>query len=1617
MHTRRLLFALSLIAACQPFRAIAGLEDRPRPFFSVPPVPGAEVSHFVQLAEKLDAKGLLTKMVPENSTTLEITALVPSCPKCGQKTSVLKPWNHFPLTAIDKVGCPNCGTLFPNADFPDDKVEKLVDPDGDVHPLRYYEGKDGKKHAFRCASNEKKYGWIVRALPLLAHAYRNTGEQKYARMYRDIMVQWARLLPDYVPGLRSRFETNRNGPGKPAPWPNVTPYYGSSKSNGYFHSKPHGNSDCYRLPHGLESYDLVADSPVWKELVPGEKLTAIEFVSEYFWGTYVKFVSAKENGIHYQGNLGGLFIGWPKMAAIWQNGYMAHNVYEWLRNRTLIETNYDYAATQGGNYCEVVKENNQEVLMDLVTIGYSDPRGFGLDVKTWGHWRSTFEHSAMSLKAPGVSRFDKGYLTPWRFPLVLDSAKHHRARTMMERGHLPLGDEDMMGQGNKRAIVPRLRYYVNQLNPATSVALGDGFPGKNIRAGLCFNHIRFHGMSEWLAFGLNINRRSVFGAGVSLTTRDLHGNSTAWANNTRMKAWETSGIVEDYTPHLPGVALVTVNGAPPGFNGYGNAYAIKRSLVLNTVDLDHPYVIDIIEFVPFAGKTISKYTYQLVGHRTTLSAHPGLKVKKGPSAISAFAKKGHRHVHMDVPRGRATWVDYRFNEAPTDGVRTHFLPQDDMEKDPIVDCFYFGGYGTHHRKLPVDKQAMQFQQELADGEDGRYVMVLVHDLLRGDRGAIRKVTRRSLAEGKALGLAVDHAGREDKYLLSFEGTRPLSYNGLSTNGRFAASVSKGKQSDLWLYKGTTVKMGDKELTQSAGVVRSPIHAVSRREQGAGSNSFLTDLPLAVGGVHKGDFLAVNYIDAAGKIVRSRRHRILRVTDEAGKRRIHIEGDTVFYYGPDKKVVEIRWAYPKDPFDDAMRVEAVFQYAASTVPVLKILPNTKPPYWVLSSMNDFEPVDGEGGRYQIELASPNRPKAKIHYTLDGSIPTTPSPVYSGPITVSGEQFIHAVATNPGGVMVPRLSMQRFRGRLPAVAAPKNAVEGLRYWGYDYKGIRAHDIPEETLRGRPVAKQHVIPASALSEHRELRQLYDQKPRRFEGYLRVPTSGLYSIALYFGDRLWIDDILLIDAATPGYGMWQESIALDKGHHSIRLEVYCQHSARPNTGLVWLKGPGFDWRGLNDSDCVCEPFPSPGTGFVTREIYEGIPGSLYRDLKDTEAYPGSPDGVTRYPGLNLAPYHRANYGERIRGFIHAPIDGQYTFAMRSQGESRFWLSSDASPANRRLQMEVLATTPRDRKGALRVPLSPVLALKAGEKYFFEIEHKEGEGNPRTFRLTWSIRGLSGGAVVASGDVPTQYLSELKDVPLVLKAKCAASAVFGPAPLKTEFDASASLGEISSYTWDFGDGTKGEGKSPKHIYTKNGVYTVTLSVSNAAGRTDRRSMDIVVASAMGINCGSSSAKCYVDSKGTVFVKDPTMERVSMKHHSFRGNAKPVKGGAAALYSSYASSVRTLYMPKQQLPRHYETGLHYKLPVQSGGYRIRLHLLEPEFDTPGSRFFNVHIEGKVRSRSVDIVRLAGGSSSLYVLDIPNVSVEDRTINIHLEGDAVVSAIEVLAESGLHSKRR
>lgn len=58
--------------------------------------------------------------------------------------------------------------------------------------------------------------------------------------------------------------------------------------------------------------------------------------------------------------------------------------------------------------------------------------------------------------------------------------------------------------------------------------------------------------------------------------------------------------------------------------------------------------------------------------------------------------------------------------------------------------------------------------------------------------------------------------------------------------------------------------------------------------------------------------------------------------------------------------------------------------------------------------------------------------------------------------------------------------------------------------------------------------------------------------------------------------------------------------------------------------------------------------------------------------------------------------------------------------------------------------------------------------------------------------------------------------------------------PVTVEFDADVQGDEPITYQWDFGDGSTGAGEETSHTYTQPGTYTVTLTVSNAHGRSTR---------------------------------------------------------------------------------------------------------------------------------------------------------------------------------------
>ncbi len=75
--------------------------------------------------------------------------------------------------------------------------------------------------------------------------------------------------------------------------------------------------------------------------------------------------------------------------------------------------------------------------------------------------------------------------------------------------------------------------------------------------------------------------------------------------------------------------------------------------------------------------------------------------------------------------------------------------------------------------------------------------------------------------------------------------------------------------------------------------------------------------------------------------------------------------------------------------------------------------------------------------------------------------------------------------------------------------------------------------------------------------------------------------------------------------------------------------------------------------------------------------------------------------------------------------------------------------------------------------------------------------------------------------------------------AALAADATSGTTPLSVQFT-DLSTGDVTSWTWDFGDGATSSLQSPAHTYTE-GTYTVSLTVANTGGSDTATATDLIV--------------------------------------------------------------------------------------------------------------------------------------------------------------------------------
>jgi hypothetical protein len=196
----------------------------------------------------------------------------------------------------------------------------------------------------------------------------------------------------------------------------------------------------------------------------------------------------------------------------------------------------------------------------------------------------------------------------------------------------------------------------------------------------------------------------------------------------------------------------------------------------------------------------------------------------------------------------------------------------------------------------------------------------------------------------------------------------------------------------------------------------------------------------------------------------------------------------------------------------------------------------------------------------------------------------------------------------------------------------------------------------------------------------------------------------------------------------------------------------------------------------------PSTPQGFISGRAFTGISGTAVADLTGSPKFPNLHSSEMYLPyfewnatgDIFITPGNWAdNYGTQIRGYFYPPTTGDYVFFLASDDGGALYLSTNSSPANRKLiaQESVYSNTREYETSAgnsvlesknsstftgtewpTKDPFSggAQITLQANQPYYIEALAKEGGGGDH---LSVAVRDPSF-TIDSSQPIPGQYLS-----------------------------------------------------------------------------------------------------------------------------------------------------------------------------------------------------------------------------------------------------------------------
>ncbi len=164
-------------------------------------------------------------------------------------------------------------------------------------------------------------------------------------------------------------------------------------------------------------------------------------------------------------------------------------------------------------------------------------------------------------------------------------------------------------------------------------------------------------------------------------------------------------------------------------------------------------------------------------------------------------------------------------------------------------------------------------------------------------------------------------------------------------------------------------------------------------------------------------------------------------------------------------------------------------------------------------------------------------------------------------------------------------------------------------------------------------------------------------------------------------------------------------------------------------------------------------GSGEIMREWWTGISGTTLSSLTNNANYPYNPSGRDRLTSFETPTNWADNYGTRVRGYLYAPVTGQYRFWIAGDDNSQLLLSTDETPAKARAIASVPEWTDARQWTKYTQQQSALIPLEAGKRYYIEALMKEGTGGDN-LAVAWQIPGgtqaVIGGQYLAPYTPPT---------------------------------------------------------------------------------------------------------------------------------------------------------------------------------------------------------------------------------------------------------------------------